>query len=67
MAISVHPQSDDDKSHNRWRRRRSGWVACGLWMPVGENVAAVNVDTMLTLFAAVSACWLQQDRVLAVS
>jgi len=36
-------------------------------MPAGENVAGVNADTMLMLFAAATACGLQQDRVLAVS
>jgi len=40
------------------RRRRSGWAACGLWMPAGENVAGVNVDTVLVSFAAVTTCWL---------
>jgi len=58
----VCPESGDDKSHNRRRRRRSGWAACGLWMPAGEYMAGVNVDTMLMLFAAVSTCWLQQDE-----
>jgi len=36
-------------------------------MPAGQNVAGVNVDAMLMLFAVATACWLQQDRVLAVS
>jgi len=42
-------------------------VAYGLWIPAGQIVAGVNVDTTLMLFAAVSACCLQQGRVLAVS
>ena len=27
-----------------------------LWMPAGENVAGVNVDTTLMLFATATAC-----------
>ena len=47
--------------------RESGWAACGLWMPARENMAGVNVDTVLIMFAAATACWLLQDLVLAVS
>jgi len=32
----------DNISHNRLRRKRLGWAACGLWMPAGENVAGVG-------------------------
>jgi len=55
----VRPESGDNKSHNRRRRRRSGWAVYGMWTPAGENKAGVNVDTTLMLFAAVSARWLQ--------
>jgi len=53
----VHPESSDDKSHNRRRRRRSVY---GMWIPTRENVPGVNVDTTLMSFAAVSASRLQQ-------
>jgi len=41
MAISVHPESGDNKSYNR-RRRRSGRAVCGLWMPAGENAVCCS-------------------------
>ena len=40
------------------RRRRSGWAACGLWMPAGENMA--GVEQMLTRR---SCCLLQRPPI----